>query len=60
MTDEQRAAIFTALMGNAVSFPPGDPARKALEGLALEELNDLEPIIDGFIAEARAGRQRAA
>lgn len=60
MTDEQRQSVYSVLLGDVSKLAPSDPARLALECFAAAEVNELEPLIDGFIAEARRERQRAA
>lgn len=53
MTDEQRAQVHAVLAGDLSELPPSDPARMALECFARAEVNELEPIIDRMLAEAR-------
>lgn len=54
LKENYRKRIFDVLTGDVeILGPKGDPAREALEKLAAEDLNRLEPIIDEMLEEAR-------
>ena len=51
MTDEQRRQLFETLLGDVSMFAPDHAARLALEAYTLKDVNEIEPLIDRWIAE---------
>ena len=51
MTDEQREAVADALRGGDIVEEPGSEG--ILEDIIAEDVDSLEPVIDGFIQDER-------
>jgi hypothetical protein len=58
MTQEDRDRVVAALMGPALERAPG--LQKELEEMCVEDLDRLEPIIDGIVAREVTKATRAA
>lgn len=52
MTDEQRDQLYRALLGDVSMMAETDPARLMLEKTAAQSVNDIEPIVAGFLKQA--------
>ncbi len=51
LNEEQRGRLFDALLGDVGVLEPGSTARRQLEQCALEQLNDVEPVVVAIILE---------
>lgn len=51
LSDEQRRRLFDALLGDVSVLEPGGTARRQLEQCALDQLNDIEPVVVAIILE---------